>query len=76
VYKSPVGECSNNIITLLTDGAPNGNKTAPDISRMTGQNCVGLCANELAEFLSTKDQRSDIDGDNIVTTRSAKDDYP
>ena len=70
VYKSPVGECSNNIITLLTDVAPNGNKTAPEISQMTGQNCVGLCANELAEFLSTKDQRNDIDGDNIVTTHT------
>ena len=70
VYKSPVGECSNNIITLLTDGAPNGNKTAREISQMTGQNCVGLCANELAEFLATKDQRSDVDGDNIVTTHT------
>lgn len=70
VYKSPIGACNDNLITLLTDGTPNNNKTAPEISQMTGQNCVGLCATELADFLATKDQRNSIEGDNIVTTHT------
>lgn len=81
VYNSPIAdECENNAIILLSDGQPyvpdriQYDQTMVDVKALTGTttDCVdisdGRCGSEIASYLATQDQSSDIDGDNFINT--------
>ncbi|MEL0082882.1 MAG: VWA domain-containing protein, partial [Gammaproteobacteria bacterium] len=79
VYNSPmeIGECQNNYMIFLSDGAPTENNEAPAlIQAMTGdESCAtnskgnnGACGINLLEYLKEEDQSSTLDGDQTVTT--------
>ena len=82
-YRSPLTEqeCTTNNIVLLSDGLPNNTQNA-SITRMQsfiGKSCTvvpsddgddndGTCGRELAEYLSTTDQSTALDGVQSVKT--------
>ena len=83
VYNSPITDkCETNAIVVLSDGEPWNtdqaqlNQTMAEIKSMAGltADCAGAsddagrCGVELARFLATKDQSSDIEGDNVINT--------
>lgn len=81
IYNSPiVDKCESNSIVVLSDGDPWNNdqdqldQTMNEIKIMAGltANCAGTdagrCGSELARFLATKDQSSNVEGDNLIST--------
>lgn len=69
-YISPItSECQRNYTILLTDGAPNKDDDADSkIATMTGSNCTGNCLDEVAGYLYTTDQNTNIADNQIVET--------
>jgi type IV pilus assembly protein PilY1 len=78
-YKSPSEyQCQQNFVVLLTDGEPTYDYNADDlIKALPGlTNLAGTCnfnkgddcLDELTHFLFEKDQRSDLDGDQVVSS--------
>ena len=81
VYDSPIADrCENNAIILLSDGDPyvpdrtQYAQTMVDVKALTGatSDCVGTtdgrCGAELASYMATEDQSSDVEGDNFINT--------
>ncbi len=76
-YQSPIAyPCQKNFVVFLTDGEPTYDtdadaaiKALPGFSTVTGSaNCTGNCMDELAHYMNAKDCRSDLDGDQKVST--------
>lgn len=70
-YKSPITECTNNGIVLLSDGFPTENNSANLVSNLIGTSYANgcssgsddrRCGSELAEFMFKEDGNPDIDG--------------
>lgn len=72
LYDSPISHaCQKNHIVYLTDGEPTADFDADDeIENLVGENCSGNCLDELAGFLNSEDQASDIERDNVVVTHT------
>lgn len=72
LYESPITHaCQKSHVVYLTDGEPTWDSGADDdIEDWIGENCSGNCLDELAEFLNTEDQASDVDRDNVVVTHT------
>lgn len=75
VYISPFShECQSNHIVLLTDGEPTADTTAANaVKSLTGGTCKeqnngqGTCGEEVATYMSTKDQHFRAGEQNIIT---------
>ncbi|MBI3772292.1 MAG: hypothetical protein HY272_06300 [Gammaproteobacteria bacterium] len=75
-YKSPIEyPCQKNFVVFLTDGEPTYDtdadtaiKALSGFSGVTGSaTCSGDCMDELAQYMNTKDCRTNLDGDQKVS---------
>lgn len=80
---SPIeSSCQANYLVLMTDGQANGNSSntinkakalidGSCVSRNSGEQTDGeTCGVEIAKWLNSTDQSSNLDGDNVVTTHT------
>ncbi|MGB7934831.1 MAG: PilC/PilY family type IV pilus protein, partial [Gammaproteobacteria bacterium] len=78
-YQSPVEyQCQQNFIVMLTDGDPtydydadNAIKSLPGLTTLTGTcdfNNNDDCLDEVTQYLFERDQRPDIDGDQVASS--------
>ena len=74
LYQSPIqSQCQRNYVVMLTDGIPRYDDSANSkIENLQGQACDGSgdghCLDDLAEYLSTQDQSSQLNGPQSVLT--------
>lgn len=76
-YKSPIEyQCQKNFVVYMTDGDPTSDTDAdtlikglPDFTKITGKSaCVGDCLDEMAQWMYNSDMRSDLNGNQNVST--------
>jgi type IV pilus assembly protein PilY1 len=75
VYRSPIlGECQQNFAVLISDGGATNTVDIPATETLINGSCApsnsNTCGVEIAEFLATEDQVTDLAGDNTVTTHT------
>ncbi len=73
VYRSPIqSECQQNFQVIISDGAATGTVNRNWVEGLAGTRCAwsqsNTCGVELAEFMATEDQSSEVPGVNTVKT--------